>query len=224
MALASELVRAYGQEQEQLVSRPIEGPRIMSRRAIFFAALTICFSLTLGAPADARGDLGVDHDACVLKVGPELMYFAGYQPGGSRIKFCEDVPEVGETIFVFDYVEPELREMKADFRILRQSPEADDPDNLESATAAYLPPQIYPKGTFSFEHVFTQPGDYVGIVTVEGAQGERWMSRFPFSVGKHRFEFTPYYLIAAAAALGLLLFVSNRVGRAHVRGGPTARR
>ena len=117
---------------------------------------------------------------------------------------------MGETIFVFDYAAPELREMKAGFRILRQTDDGEDPVDTEAATTASLAPQIYPKGTFSFAHVFTQPGDFVGVVTVDGAAGEHWKARFPFSVGKRRFEISPYYLIAAAGLLALFLFVSSR--------------
>lgn len=160
----------------------------------------------------ARGDLLPDKDSCVLKIGPEIIYFAGYQPGAAQQKkFCEDAPQLGETIFVFDYAAPELREMKAGFRILLQSDDSEDASSLETATAAALPPQIYPKGTFSFAHVFTQPGDFIGVVTVDGAAGEHWTARFPFSVGKRRLEISPYYLIAAAGLLALLLFVSSRL-------------
>lgn len=195
----------------------------MLRRATIFAAFALC--LGLAPPAQARGDLGLDRDACVLKIGPELMYFTGYQPGASRSKFCEDAPAIGRTIFVFDYAEPELREMKAGFRILRQSPNAEEPDQIEQATADYLAPQVYPKGTFSLEHVFSQPGDFIGVVTVDGGRGEHWESRFPFSVGKTHVDYTPYYLIAAAAALAMMLYLSSRAGpKARTLRPPSARR
>lgn len=185
-----------------------------SPRALLLATFAILSAIALRSPlAEARGDLGPDHDACILKIGPDLMHFAGYQPGVTKRKFCEDAPQLGETIFVFDYVEPELREMKADFRILRDTPGAEEPDNLASATLAYLAPEVYPKGTFSFEHVFSRPGDYIGIVTVDGAKGEHWVSRFPFSVAKSHADNRPYYLIAVAAALGLLLLLTNRANR-----------
>jgi hypothetical protein len=180
----------------------------MMFRAILFVVAAL---LSLHpAPVGARGDLIQDHDACVLKVGPELIYFAGYQPAASHRKFCEDAPGIGQTIFVFDFAEPELREMKAGFRILRQTEEIDGPTDVEGATVAYLPPQAYPKGTFSFEHVFAQPGDFVGVLTIDGAKGEQWTARFPFSVGRSQFELTPYLLIAAAAALAVLLFLTSR--------------
>lgn len=196
-----------------------------SRCASLIATLAFLPALLFGAPAaQARGDLGIDRETCVLKVGPDLMYFTGYLPDASRRKFCEDVPELGKAIFVFDYAESELREMKADFRILRQTSEAETPDDMESATFAYLPPAIYPQGTFSFEQAFTQPGDYVGVVTVEGASGQRWVSRFPFSVAKSHVDSRPYYLIAAAAALALLLVFSSQGGPRWRRGGRLARR
>ncbi|TRL30260.1 hypothetical protein FM996_16930 [Methylosinus sporium] len=184
----------------------------MSSRAIAQSLLlTTLVAASAASPAIARGDLLSDKDSCVLAVGPELIYFAGYQPGDAPPrKFCEDVPRLGETIFVFDYAAPELREMKAGFRILRQTDESDEPSDREAATAASLAPQIYPKGTFSFTHVFTQPGDFVGVVTIDGSAGEHWTARFPFSVAKRRFELSPYYLIGAAGLLALFLFASGK--------------
>ncbi|MBY6243178.1 hypothetical protein [Methylosinus sp. Sm6] len=195
----------------------------MSARAILFVAMTIGFAL-LPARLVARGDLGLDHDACVLKVGPELIYFAGYQPVSSHRKFCEDAPATGETIFVFDYAEPELREMKVAFRILRDAGETEDAAALDAATAAFLPPQVYPKGTFSFEHVFAESGDYVGLLTVDGPAGEHWTARFPFSVGKSHYELTPYLLIGAAGLLAAALFVTSRRGAAATKRGARGRR
>jgi hypothetical protein len=188
----------------------------MSIRAILLVVTAIGIAFGAG-PAVGRGDLVLDKDACVLKAGPELVYFAGYQPAASHRKFCEDAPAVGATIFVFDYAEPELREMKVGFRILKDAEAMGDPAALEAATAAYSPPQIYPKGTFSFEHLFVEPGEYVGLLTIDGSRGEHWTARFPFSVGMSHFEATPYLLIGAAGLLAALLLVTRR------RGGPSAK-
>jgi len=182
-----------------------------SRRISQSLSLAALLAVSAAPIAAARGDLLPDKDSCVLKIGPELMYFAGYQPGDAQQrKFCEDAPKLGETIFVFDYAAPELREMKAGFRILRQTDDGDEPIDIEAATTAALAPQVYPKGTFSFAHVFDQPGDFVGVVTIDGSAGEHWTARFPFSVGKRKFEISPYYLIGAAGLLALFLFISNR--------------
>jgi hypothetical protein len=181
------------------------------RKAAATGAFAAIVSLApLSNSACARGAMGFDHDACVLKVGPDFMYFTGYQPSSSKKKFCEDVPSVGQTIFILDYAQSEMREMKTDFRIIRDESQAEDIVNLEKATVAYLPPKTYPTGTLSFDHTFETAGNYVGIVTVEGAHGEQWVSKFPFSVGKPFAAQAPYYLLAAAAALAVLLLVLNQ--------------
>lgn len=167
-------------------------------------------------PVLARGAIYKLQSSCVLKVGPDLMYFSGYQPAVSHRKFCEDVPTTGHTIFTLDYAQSEMREMKADLRIVRDLGR-EAPENLEKVTVAYLPPKAYPGGTLSLEHVFAERGDFVGIVTVVGEHGERWESRFPFSVGRLYAPRTPYYLLATAAALALLALLWRKEP-AHERG------
>lgn len=173
---------------------------------------TLCFVvilalLTAPAPvARAHGAMRSQQEACLLQVGPDFMYFSGYQPAASRKKFCEDIPTTGDTIFVLDYAQEEMRAMTTDFRIVRNVGEADEQAQLDAVTVAYLPPKVYPAGTLNFEHVFKETGDYVGIVTVDGPNGEHWVSRFPFTVGgRSLISRTPYFLLAAAAALALLL-------------------
>jgi 2-polyprenyl-6-hydroxyphenyl methylase / 3-demethylubiquinone-9 3-methyltransferase len=177
-----------------------------------------CFSLlvalsSLGWPmcdASARGDLTLNQDICVLKVGPDYMYFSGYQSATPRKRFCEDVPATGETIFAMDFAQDEMREMTASFRIVRDVGEAEEQTSLAAITVAYLPPKTYPTGTVSLRHAFTDRGNYAGIVTVDGPHGEHWVSRFPFAVGRLYSVRTPYYLLTAAAALALLLFFWGR--------------
>ncbi len=180
----------------------------------FLAALSALAAMTIltnGPPARAHGAMQRMQSACVLKIGPDFMYFSGYQPAASHRKFCEDIPETGSTFFVLDYAQPEMREMSADFRIVRDGGGDDeDPARLPAVTVAYLPPKVYPHGTLSFEHDFHETGNFVGIVTLDGPHGERWVSRFPFSVGRLYSARAPYYLLAAAAALGLLVLLWGR--------------
>ncbi len=166
--------------------------------------------LGMSPAALARGALVYDRDACILKIGPDFMYFTGYQPAAPRKKFCEDIPSTGPAIIVLDYAQSEMREMKADFRIILDSSDQSDVTSAEANTVAYVPPKVYPNGTLNFEHVFRETGNYVGIVSVEGAHGEHWVSRFPFSVGKSYKSQLPYYLIALAAALALALTIVNQ--------------
>lgn len=186
------------------------------RRLLHFAP---CAVVALGvagvAPsAGAHGAIRQLERACLLKVGPDFMYFSGYQPTVSRRKFCEDVPTTGETIFSLDYAQSEMREMKTDLRIVRDVGEQ-APEDLRAITVAYLPPKVYPNGTLSLEHVFPERGDFVGIVTVEGPHGEHWESRFPFSVGRLFSPGAPYYLVAAVAAAALLTLVWGKEDHAR---------
>jgi len=172
----------------------------------------ICL-LVMAALVGAFGSKAFAHNqrqrnACPLKIGPDVMYFSGYQPGASRNRFCDDIPTVGDTIFVFDYAQDEMRGMSTDFRIIRDVGEQQEQQRLDAITVAYLPPRVYPGGTFNFEHVFKEPGEFVGIITVDGPNGEHWVSRFPFTIGGRPFSARmPYFLISAAGVLALTLFV-----------------
>jgi hypothetical protein len=165
-------------------------------------------------PALARGALVHDQDSCVLKVGPDLMYFSVYLIGDAKRKYCEDIPSPGEAIFALDFAQEEMREMKTDFRILRGAGDSDPSASLDGSTVAYLAPNTYPKGTVDLTHVFTEAGEYTGVVTVDGVNGEHWEARFPFSVGgppESSRRILPYFLFGIAAALGtVLLLTRNR--------------
>jgi hypothetical protein len=172
----------------------------------FLAALCVSLVFACPPPAGARRDLRQLEKSCIVKAGPDLMYFSAYLPGASHRKFCGDIPLTGATIFVLDYAQPEMRDMLADFRIVRDMG-AQDIEADKSETVAYLPPKRHPSGTLSLQHVFPEAGNFVAIVTLDGPGGEHWVSRFPFSVGRAWSARTPYYLLAAAAALALLLLV-----------------
>ena len=132
--------------------------------------------LSLGAAA--HGGLSMEQDMCKLTVGPYMMHFAGYQEDAQRTEFCEDIPHKGPTIVVLDMVDPALRDIPVEFRIVRKS---DGP--LESAPEVYkLASAVYPKGTLMVRHDFMEDGDYVGLVYA-GAN-KQYTSVFPFSVGR----------------------------------------
>jgi hypothetical protein len=169
------------------------------------------FALLWPAPqARARGSLALSQDMCLLFVGPDYMYFSGYQSAKPRKRFCEDVPDVGETIFAVDFAQDQMRDMKVDFRIVHDVGEDKEQDSLDELTVAYLPPKIYPTGSVSLRYNFVQRGNYAGLVTVDGPHGEHWVARFPFAVGWHYPIRLPYYLLTAAVLLALLLYFWGR--------------
>jgi hypothetical protein len=146
-------------------------------------------------PAEAHGRLGAAEGRCRLFIGPDTMNFTGYLPEASKNEFCEDIPSTGPMIMVLDAEQDELRDMKIELRIVKDvGGEDKESENLEAVTVAYQPPKSYPTGTVNFEHNFKEGGYFVGIVTVTGDHGERWVSRFPFSVDRTFFRDLPVYL------------------------------
>lgn len=137
-------------------------------------------------------------------IGPDIMNFTGYTPDASKSEFCEDIPAIGRMIMVLDDEQPELRDMKVEIRIVKDvgSEEKENAD-LDAVTVAYREPKLYPTGTINFEHDFPEAGYFVGIVTVLGDHGERWVSRFPFSVGKTFMRTLPVYILLTLGVVAL---------------------
>ena len=182
---------------------------------IFRALAAAGLMLACATPkAHARGDLSLIQDVCLLYLGPEYVYFSGYNPEKPRKRFCEDVPATGDTVFAMDFAQPHLREMKIDFRIVRDTGDLDTRESLDDITVAYAPPKAYAGGSLSLRHNFTEGGNFMGLVTADGPHGEHWVARFPFAVSRPYPVRTPYYLLTAAALLALLTYFWGQEQRA----------
>ncbi|MGD9545121.1 MAG: hypothetical protein AB7F41_11400 [Methylocystis sp.] len=173
-------------------------------RLALLSAAAVAAAVVAGnpVPAEAHGRLGAAEGRCRLFIGPDIMNFTGYLPEASKNEFCEDIPATGPMIMVLDAEQDELRDMKVELRIVKDvGGEEKENENLEAVTIAYREPRSYPTGTINFEHTFNEPGYFVGIVTVTGDHGERWVSRFPFSVGKSFMRDLPVYLTLGLGTL-----------------------
>ena len=149
-------------------------------------------------PVYAHGGLSLEDDYCILTLGAYKIHFSGYQPENNGPKeFCEDIPEVGKTIIVFDFIDRELRKMPLEVRIIK---DVEDQSNLEGITIYHKPYKTYPNGTLNFRHVFKNKGNYVGLVTTK--KGEFITSRFPFSVGIIKKSYSYFYYIILSLFLG----------------------
>jgi hypothetical protein len=152
--------------------------------------------LLAAAPAQAHGRLGSAEGRCRLFIGPDIMNFTGYTPDASKNEFCEDIPAIGRMIMVLDEAQEELRDMQVELRIVKDvGGEEKENEDIDGVTVAYRPARYYRTGTINFEHYFAEPGYFVGIVTVLGDHGEKWVSRFPFSVGKTFMRTLPVYIL-----------------------------
>ncbi len=176
------------------MSRIASLSRALAPAWLFGAFLAI--SALAATPAAAHGRLGSAEGRCRLYIGPDIMNFTGYTPDSSKSEFCEDIPATGRMIMVLDDEQPELRDMAVEIRIVKDvGSQAKEEDNLDPITVAHREPKIYPTGTINFEHDFPEAGYFVGIVTVTGEHGERWVSRFPFSVGMSFMRTLPVYIL-----------------------------
>ena len=172
--------------------------------------------------AYAHGGVSVQNNKCIMKIGPDIMFFTGYQPQYSREEFCDDIPNAGQMVVALDMQEKELRDMTTEIRIIKDlgthttlngypyltDAELGDTATLGPATVYYSQPKKYPTGTLTFQHDFPETGKFIGIVTVKNDHGQTYVSQFPFTVG------TPYtktftiwgILTAAVLALGFGLW------------------
>lgn len=159
----------------------------------------------------------IEEDICVIKMGFLTAHFTIYQPEThANEEFCEDIPDVGQTVFVMDYLHASLKEMPVDFRVIHDVTgvgiyakweDVAAIDDLESATVFYAPPRIRHDAAFTVEHRFEEPGWYIGIVTTRQPEtGKVYQTVFPFEVGANYGYLPLFVALAAAAQLGYLVF------------------
>jgi len=175
-------------------------------------------TVLLTSAAYAHGGVGMVDNRCVLRIGPDIMFFTGYQPQNSRGEFCDDIPSIGLTVVALDMQETELRDMLTEVRIIRDDgthtrmnglpiltdAELASKEVLDAVTISYVPPQKYPTGTLTFQHTFPENGKLIGIVTVVNEHGQKYASQFPFAVGQPIGKNMALYgmLLVALAAAG----------------------
>lgn len=140
----------------------------------------------------AHGGVEIQGNKCFLTVGAYKMLFTGYQPKTSGEEFCDDIPLAGQTIIVLDFIDPILRKMTVDYRVLNDVNNVGITATLEDvtvitdvddATVFYIPPKQYVQGTFMVKNNFIN-GQYIGVLTVKNDEtGNVITSVFPFTVG-----------------------------------------
>jgi len=185
----------------------------------------------LVSQALAHGGVSVEGNRCIMRIGPYMMNFSGYQPQTKgQETFCDDIPDAGRTIIVLDVEQMsagaadntvnlnELRDMAIDFRVIRNVGQAKDEDNLAQNTEVYIAPKKYPGGTLHFEYDFKKQGKFIGLVSATDDHGRVYVSRFPFSVGedfsRNVMMFSIVGVIAAAGVGGYFFYTRRKGGKA----------
>ncbi len=164
----------------------------------------------------------MEDDMCLLKVGPYKAHFTGYQPEARATQeFCEDIPVVGNAIFVLDFISDDLRIMKTDFRIIKDVNEIGNKavledlgseEDIEKATIFYKQAALYPRGTVSAEYRFETEGRYIGILkAIHPDNGREYISVFPFQVGliDYMRYFWVFFMITAVSIAVFVFFLKR---------------
>ncbi len=179
--------------------------------------LLISFGLFALSPLLAYGHGGVsmDDDVCLITLGSLKAHFTGYQPEyRATQEFCEDIPVVGKSIFVLDFISNELRDMDVDFRIIKDVnnignnavlADLGGPQAIEDATIFYQEKTNFPRGTMTVKYDFSEQGRYIGLVTAYyGEDSEGIVSVFPFQVGVfHLWKYIIPTLIIVVVSTGV---------------------
>ena len=121
------------------------------RKLIWFAVALMSFQAQQLA---AHGGVVSDEDLCIIEIGVFSAHFTVYQPETrASTEYCEDIPDVGEAVFVLDYLHGSLKEVPVDFRIVKDVKDLTiyakwedirSIDDLEAATVLYQSPRIVP--------------------------------------------------------------------------------
>lgn len=169
----------------------------------------LIFSLSLALYINvvfAHGGVAFEEDACVINIGFLKAHFTGYQPQSAGNKeFCEDIPDLGESIFVIDYLHEFLNQIPVDFRIIEDVnnfgvfanwTDIETIEDIDRDTVFYQPPVRRPGGEMTVEYTFNKPGSYIGIVTAQHPTEDKiYRAVFQFQVGDQPYGYLPVIVV-----------------------------
>jgi len=146
------------------LKRPVRSRRLLS--------LFVVLPMILPGLASAHGNVAIEEDSCVQRVGGNLVHFNAYQPQhAAKAQYCTDIPGEGDTFLVVDLVDPILRNLPVGVRVIRGLSET-----TEGETVAYWPPTIHPDGVLRGEAKLDK-GLYQLIITPEGFSPSSYLLR-----------------------------------------------
>ena len=165
----------------------------------------ILLFLILNEKIFAHGGVFIEDDVCVIQIGFFKAHFTIYQPQTSaNQEFCEDIPEVSQSLFVLDYLHDSLKFLPVDFRIIKNNTNLGRSakwehitklSNLDEQTVFYQPAVIAPNGSLTAEHTFLDGGEYIGIVTTQQPGEDKiYRAVFPFRVGGESLGYLPLFI------------------------------
>lgn len=129
-------------------------------------------AILLPGLASAHGNVAMEEDPCVQRMGGNLVHFNAYQPQHeATAQYCTEIPGAGDTFLVVDLVDPGLRNLPVGVRVVRGPSETAD-----DQTVAYWPPATHPDGVVRGEANLAQ-GLYTFIIMPEGLSSSSYLLR-----------------------------------------------
>jgi hypothetical protein len=137
--------------------------------------LTLVLVTVIGPTAAvAHGNVSMEEDSCVRKIGGNMVHFSAYQPQiEPKAQYCTEIPDVGDTFLVLDLVDPSLRNMPVGVKIIQG---VNENEQDESKTVVYWKPVSHPDGIVRGEATL-EKGLYKLIITAEGLSPSTYLLR-----------------------------------------------
>ena len=149
---------------------PIKLKQVTPFRKLF--SVLVVLPMMFPGLAGAHGNVTLEEDTCVQRVGGNLVHFNAYQPQhAAKAQYCTDIPAEGDTFLVVDLVDPVLRNLPIGVRVIKGMSEV-----TEEETIAYWPPTIHPDGVLRGEAKLAK-GLYRVIITPEGFSPSAYLLR-----------------------------------------------
>ncbi|MBX3319500.1 MAG: hypothetical protein KF890_06450 [Nitrospira sp.] len=193
----------------------------MIKYAIYIGSLFLLLISLMGispAPAAAHGNVTIEEDPCVRKIGGSMVHFSAYQPQiEPKAQYCTDIPDVGDTFLVVDLVDPSLRTLPVGVKIIRG---VNENDQDETQTVAYWRPTSHPDGVVRGEANLDK-GLYKVIITAEGLSPSAYLLRVQ-QVDYSKIGRSALGPLALLLVLGIIGYELSKSGR--FRGWWAARR
>lgn len=183
----------------------------------FAAAVLAAVFLAAPQPGQAHGGVVAEEDVCLLRMGFLQAHFTLYLPDSRGAKeFCEELPDVGPSLFVIEYLHEMMKQMPVSFRVITDDQgfgifanwdDVRSIANLEAQTVFHRPLVAEPTGVVTLRHEFAEAGGYIGIVEAENPiNGKAYNSVFYFEVGNAGYGLIPLFVgLIVAAQLGFWL-------------------
>ncbi len=177
------------------------------------AALCLLIGGLFPASAMAHGNVTLDEDICVRRLGGNLVHFSAYQPQYEpKAQYCTEIPGVGDTFLVVDLVDQSLRNLPLGVRIVKGQAEGGQEE--EAQTVAYWKPVSHPDGVVRGEAKL-EKGFYRLIITAEGLSPSYYLLRVQqvdySNIGRKAVG--PLMVLLVLALVGYELSKSGRMRR-----------